>query len=940
MKSLVSAAIHVHAGSPASRRPIVRLLALAAAGALAIALMPATAIAAATQPHVASSSDWTQFHNGPTHGGYNTAETILSASSVPHLALAWKGAVNPYESDPTYRIIESSPAIANGVVYIGSRNSGKLFAYAVNCATGGGTCSPLWTASTDNWWISSSPAVYNGEVYVGGAGPNGHLYAFDAAGITNCSGAVPNRTCSPLWTAATGAAITSSPTVYSGVVYVASNDGKLYAFNPTSCGTSGASCAPLWTSAATGSVFHSSPAVAVVNGGYYNGQPLVYVGADDGNVYVYSATGTTGCSGGICSPLWTSTASGATLSSPAVANGLVYVGSGDGRLRAFDVNGWNNCSGIAPNRTCVAIWTLGMGGASIDSSPAVVNGIVYYGMGSNLQAYDDLSSGSWYATTGAHVNSSPAVANGVVYVGSQDDKLYAYDTAGCGNVGGVCSPIWTYTTGGAIRSSPAVANGVVYVGSDDGYLYAFSLPLDHLVLGPANATIRLGGSQTYTAEGFDAYGDDLGDVTAATTFNTSGNGSCTGAVCTPAFAARAYISATDGNAHGSATLHVGGDTYHALTPTRILDSRDGTGGLSGAFSSHVARTFTVTGHGGVPAGATAVTGNLTVTQQTSQGFLSVGPNAQNNPTSSTLNFPVNDDRANAVTVALSGSGTLSITYAAPTSGPTAQVIFDVTGYFTPDTTGATYHALTPTRILDSRDGTGGLGVFSSHVAQTFGVRGHGGVPGNATAVTGNLTVTQQTNLGYLAVGPVAQNNPTSSTLNFPVNDDRANAVTVALSGSGTLSITYAAPTSGPTAQVIFDVTGYFTQDMTGAVFVPLTPSRILDSRDGTGGLSGAFSSHVARTFTVIGHGGVPSGAIAVTGNLTVTQQTSLGYLSVGPVAQNNPTSSTLNFPLNDDRANAVTVALSGTGTLSVTYAAPTSGPTAQVIFDVTGYFAQ
>jgi hypothetical protein len=140
------------------------------------------------------------------------------------------------------------------------------------------------------------------------------------------------------------------------------------------------------------------------------------------------------------------------------------------------------------------------------------------------------------------------------------------------------------------------------------------------------------------------------------------------------------------------------------------------------------------------------------------------------------------------------------------------------------------------------------------------------------------------------------------------------------------------------AHVIFDVTGYFTSGTSGAVFVPLTPTRILDSRDGTGGLSGPFSSHVARTFTVIGHGGVPSGATAVTGNLTVTQQSSLGYLSVGPIAQNNPTSSTLNFPLNDDRANAVTVALGGGGTLSITYAAPTLPPTAQVIFDVTGYF--
>jgi hypothetical protein len=136
---------------------------------------------------------------------------------------------------------------------------------------------------------------------------------------------------------------------------------------------------------------------------------------------------------------------------------------------------------------------------------------------------------------------------------------------------------------------------------------------------------------------------------------------------------------------------------------------------------------------------------------------------------------------------------LSVTYAAPTLGPTAQVIFDVTGYFTPDSSGATYHALTPARILDTRDGTGLSGTFSSRVARTFAVTGHGGVPSNATAVTGNLTVTQQTNPGYLALGPVAMNDPTSSTLNFPLGDDRANGVAVALGTGGMLSVTYAAP---------------------------------------------------------------------------------------------------------------------------------------------------
>jgi hypothetical protein len=225
----------------------------------------------------------------------------------------------------------------------------------------------------------------------------------------------------------------------------------------------------------------------------------------------------------------------------------------------------------------------------------------------------------------------------------------------------------------------------------------------------------------------------------------------------------------------------------------------------------VAQSFQVTG-GVVPAGATAVTGNLTVTQQSAMGFLFIGPAAANNPTSSTLNFPVGDDRANAVTVAVSPVGTLWVTYAAPTLGPSAHVIFDVTGYFTPDTSGATYHALTPARLLDTRDGTGGIaGRLGSNSPASFAVGGRGGVSSAAIAVTGNLTVTGQSSKGFLFIGPGSVAVPTSSTLNFPIGDDRANAVTVALSGpGGSLWVTLATPTVGQSTHAIFDVTGYFT----------------------------------------------------------------------------------------------------------------------------------
>jgi hypothetical protein len=162
-------------------------------------------------------------------------------------------------------------------------------------------------------------------------------------------------------------------------------------------------------------------------------------------------------------------------------------------------------------------------------------------------------------------------------------------------------------------------------------------------------------------------------------------------------------------------------------------------------------------------------------------------------------------------------------------------------------------------------------------------------------------------------------------------------VTVALSPTGSLSAVYMA-TAGGTTDLVFDVTGYFVPDGSGATYVPLAPARLLDSRVGNG-LAGAFSSGVPRTFQVSGRGGVPSTAVAVTGNLTVTNQTQPGYIYLGPDPVASPTSSTLNFPVGDNRANGVTVALSPTGSLSAVYMA-TAGGTTDLVFDVTGYFRQ
>jgi outer membrane protein assembly factor BamB len=138
-------------------------------------------------PAAAASGDWAQFHNDPTHQGYNSAETTLSVSNVADLGVAWTGATGG-------AIYDSSPAVADGVVYVGSWDD-KLYAYAVGCAKGGESCTPLWTGATGSA-IGSSPAVADGVVYVGSY--DGKLYAF----AVGCASG--GWSCSPLWTGATG----------------------------------------------------------------------------------------------------------------------------------------------------------------------------------------------------------------------------------------------------------------------------------------------------------------------------------------------------------------------------------------------------------------------------------------------------------------------------------------------------------------------------------------------------------------------------------------------------------------------------------------------------------------------------------------------------------------------------------------------------------------
>jgi hypothetical protein len=394
-------------------------------------------------------------------------------------------------------------------------------------------------------------------------------------------------------------------------------------------------------------------------------------------------------------------------------------------------------------------------------------------------------------------------------------------------------------------------------------------------------------------------------------------------------------------------------TYAVVTPNRILDSRVGNG-LSGRFQTGIPRTFQVTGRQpgntslNIPAGAVAVTGNLTVTDQTHAGWLTASPLQQPGSSTSTLNFPVKDNRANGVTMALGPGGTLTIVYNGGPASATTNAIFDVTGYFLPGTSAATYATVAPNRLLDTRVGTGLAGAFKATVPRTIQVTnrhpGEAGrnVPNGAVAVTGNLTVTGQTHAGWLTATPNPQSFPATSTLNFPIGDSRANGLTVPMGPGGTMAIVYNAASAAATTHAIFDVTGYFLPGKSGAKYISLAPNRVLDSRSGNG-LAGPFKVGVPRSFNVadraagVAANNVPQGAVAVTANLTVTGQTQAGWLTLTPGPEANPATSTINFPVGDNRANGVVMAL-GSGRLALVYDGATSA-TAHAVLDVTGYFA-
>ncbi len=257
--------------------------------------------------------------------------------------------------------------------------------------------------------------------------------------------------------------------------------------------------------------------------------------------------------------------------------------------------------------------------------------------------------------------------------------------------------------------------------------------------------------------------------------------------------------------------------------------------------------------------------------------------------------------------------------------------YALTGVFVEPGAGIQLIPVTPCRVVDTRPGSGGSGPIQGGTSESFTLPGQRGcgIPSSAAAYSLNVTVVPQHTLGYLTIWPTGEAQPLVSLMNSPDGRVKANAAIVPAGTQGALSV-YVTDTTN----VILDINGYFAAAGSQTYqFYPLTPCRIIDTRNGD---DGPLQKGVERDYTMAGQCGLPTTATAYSFNVTVLPTNKeLDYLTVWPEGETMPVVSTLNDPTGTVVANAAIVPAGSEGaTAFYAHDNPTN-----LLVDVNGYFA-
>jgi hypothetical protein len=377
------------------------------------------------------------------------------------------------------------------------------------------------------------------------------------------------------------------------------------------------------------------------------------------------------------------------------------------------------------------------------------------------------------------------------------------------------------------------------------------------------------------------------------------------------------------------------DAFSAVTPTRILDTRTGTGqgGVIARVGAGASITLHVADAGPLPHTMDAVVMNVTAVKPTASTFVTVYPgNLGSPPAASNINVAAGRIVANLVTVPVDSSGDVKLFNAAGS----VDLLADVSGYYSGSATD-TFNPLTPSRILDTRVGIGPLGPVGPGQTIDAVVANSGGVPANASAVVLNVTATNATSSTLVAVYPTpvgVGTIPTISNLNVLPGQAAANLVTVAIGVGGDVRFANAAGD----VQIIADVQGYFTPDASGSLYTPVTPTRLLDSRGNAPtptkesvGPGGVIDLNVADGTLV------PADATAALFNYTAVGPSLATFVQAYPAPSSGtvvPLTSNINVGAHETRANLVSAQLGAGGDVRLRNQAGTT----DMLVDLAGYY--
>jgi hypothetical protein len=244
--------------------------------------------------------------------------------------------------------------------------------------------------------------------------------------------------------------------------------------------------------------------------------------------------------------------------------------------------------------------------------------------------------------------------------------------------------------------------------------------------------------------------------------------------------------------------------------------------------------------------------------------------------------------------------------------------------------------VTPCRLVDTRTMPNGAFAGPSIVGGTsrdFAIPQDTAcnVPSTALAYSLNVAVVPSGALGYVTLWPAGQTQPGVATVSSVDGRVRSNAAIVPTGTNGAISVF-----ASNTTDLILDINGYFTTAPTALQFYPVTPCRVVDTRNTQGPFGGPLlAGNTSRTFPLpSGACNLPPTAKAYSLNLAVVPQVPLGYLTAWPSGQAQPPTANLSSVTGTVTASAAIVPAGANGSIDV-YASNST----DLIIDVNGYFA-